>query len=425
MKTNKLTKWAALLAVIGGLAALPLTVSAALKYVDSGTVIESGSVYAAVSGTSALTVTGSGVAYNGTALQLSSSFTDMHGARVADQAALTLVSSTISTNGVRSNALSIGVSSVATLNGLHITVMGINSIGVLAREASLVTIDNSVINTSGSGNDYGLIAKSTSRIIATKVVINSSGTRSLSVVADTGGYVEVNDSEIHATGLVKDAALVPYNGGFITLNNTTVDSITRVLTASGNSSVIINNSVLEATGTCEALAVSDSDLTVSGGTVSANGNNSLIITGTSISNVTLNDVVFVNADDIVTNGTFSGTARLTIGGAITSNITSSGSGTLAVNVDSGTLTGDITAVGAAAVVVNLDNGAVFNGLVSPEIPLSVINNSTWNLAVNATVNDLNVANGGKVVFQTAGGYKTLTVGNLTGNNGEFHMNTDI
>jgi outer membrane autotransporter protein len=50
--------------------------------------------------------------------------------------------------------------------------------------------------------------------------------------------------------------------------------------------------------------------------------------------------------------------------------------------------------------------------------------SVWNMTESSVLNNLAIANGGVINFVRSGGFKTLTVNNLSGS-GTFHMNVDL
>ena len=137
-----------------------------------------------------------------------------------------------------------------------------------------------------------------------------------------------------------------------------------------------------------------------------------------------------------TNGTYvgnmSGTGGLTKTGngtlTLTGNNTYTGgttlhAGTLVLDgsTSGGSLTGKLT--GQNGTTFGLINGAHFTGSIDPTNVS--LNASQWTNTGNSSIADLNFQNNGRIVFDPAGGFKTLTIsGNLTGS-GFFALNTNL
>jgi hypothetical protein len=354
--TNKLS------AIICGLTLLPLTLLAQNAVITTSTTEIGPISYHDVSGTSALTVTGNGVAngvvYNGTDITLTATYTGSyalpsknlaHGAYVTSRATLTLTGGTVSTSGVIGHGIVLAYSSNATLNNVNIKTTRNGSYGVYAESSgsnTLAMTGGSI--TTGGQNAYGMR------------IDNSSGT-----IRD----VNIETKESGAIGVSTINCTLTLTGGTITIDGNLASGI-----AMYNTTGILSNVNIKTKGEYGygVSAISSSTLILTGGTITTEGydNANGIRLGT-YSSGTVRDV------NIETKGEYSSGVYAEEADTLTlidSDINSTGNalyfyssnGTVSLNHN--TWTGDIAIEESATLALTGSNGTVLTGDVKSGNP---------------------------------------------------------
>ncbi|MDR1145636.1 MAG: autotransporter outer membrane beta-barrel domain-containing protein [Verrucomicrobiales bacterium] len=219
MKTQKLT----LIVTLCALSASALNIFAAPKLVDSGTVIESDANYSATSGIYALTVTGSGVFYSGTDIQLSSLQTNPNsgGAVVRNQGTLSLHGGSVSTIGMANHGVAITGTSLGRLEGVTIATVGVNNNAVYASGSSAIIIIGGSLTTDGTFS-YGIATDGLGVTAeAREVSISTSGYGGQAVYAMNNSFITVADSTVVTTGSASQG-IYANNRTLVNVENTTV-----------------------------------------------------------------------------------------------------------------------------------------------------------------------------------------------------------
>ncbi|MDR1146661.1 MAG: hypothetical protein LBK71_11075, partial [Verrucomicrobiales bacterium] len=413
MKKHKLTLLLTLLP------ALTLTVFADNKVVTSGTVMESGSTYESTSSQSALQVSGSETLYEGANLTLSGTAWTGAGATaliVSDQGTVDITGGNLTTTGslsgsegnvygIRLNASKVElrqITATMTTNlaglGDHSTLiitdseLSTNGNGPVVRD-SVVSLTNFNLNTrlsaltlqtggtallnsgtmtvTGTGNMWGVaMQEANTRLHANAVVINPSGARGLGVVVTgSGAYAEFTDSVINTPNITDryGAVTVGQSSTFAAYHTSINSSLNGITVELGDSVVILENSSVTSSGSGSALDIMRSGkVTVNGGTLATNGGQLLSISNgagdSKVTQVTLNDVDTSAAGGItsITGGTAT-VVNVNGGSGLNGDVTNSGSGTLAVNLNGSTLTGDVINDEDGVLVITLDHNSTGTG----------------------------------------------------------------
>ncbi|MDR2462670.1 MAG: hypothetical protein LBD30_02690, partial [Verrucomicrobiales bacterium] len=434
MKLTNISKWAALLVAVSGMAALPLSISGfPLINQTSG-----GTTTLAVGGTYSTSLDGSPnglvllagnggviVGNNNTLISTGS------GARVANAfssgSEIRLgVNTTIKSSGAQAFGIwAQNNSMVSAIDGLRVTTTGYAAIAVYAYSDSTIDLgDHAVIKSLGGAHAVFSIGKIKAKNLL--VVTGTSGGRGLFssnnidsvaallevnggtviTAADTGVMVINPNSVLTGTNLaVYTGVNLNADGDMLDANgNVTTDpgQFTAYATGSGYGLIASNSGLMELWDSSvttlggphsAAIYVSNSGTVILHGGQLTSSEAVVYVNGSGVSEVILDHVNLVGADGIVTNSTFTGTATVNINGGsgIHGDVTNSGSGALTVNLDNSSLTGDvtgnnsgtlninasnsvligdITANDDAALTVNLDNASELTGKIDP-VDLSV------------------------------------------------------
>ncbi|MDR0352854.1 MAG: autotransporter domain-containing protein [Opitutaceae bacterium] len=438
-------KWAALLATIGGMAALPFNTMAANKLVSTGEDIadpgpvlydndvNAHAVQVAVSGT-----------YNGTNIRVTSTVNARHGVYTTG-GNITLSSGTVTASG--SNA-----------RGIYI----LNSSTVTA----LVSLNQLAIKTTGELG-HGLYVSASSVATGTSVTVVT-GSLSYGIFAAAAGTIELAQTSITTTDGY--SAVGAMSGGVITLRNTSItasgsyssDNLTDgVSTSSGATITLIDSTVITAGGCGLRVANSSANhdfaiINMTGGSISTGTGAALqLISGTmethgqiNVSQVTIdsgalyqtnnknpdNDISIAIRDSDISNAggielvpDNNGTHEITVSGGsgITGDVTNSGSGALTVTLDRTTARSNITNNGGGSTTISLNNDSHGTGGWNGGSLSLIDNESTWNFSGTNSVLD-NVRNDGTIIVDVntdtgAGG--SITVTGTAGGAGTVHIDT--
>ncbi|MDR1145239.1 MAG: autotransporter outer membrane beta-barrel domain-containing protein, partial [Verrucomicrobiales bacterium] len=197
MKTRKLTL---ILTLLCALSVSALNIFAENKIVNTGTVVESGSTYAASTNQSALTVSGSGTLYEGTNLTLSSTETNQHGVFVNTQGALSLRDSTVFTSATGAYGIALTTTSSASLERVAVTVSEAFSHGIYMLNSKLSVTDATVVISASNRNGHfdGIYIGNTSEADLTNVSVELRGdqTNGISIL-----NTATDKSTVTATGI--------------------------------------------------------------------------------------------------------------------------------------------------------------------------------------------------------------------------------
>ncbi|WP_052050179.1 autotransporter outer membrane beta-barrel domain-containing protein [Cedecea neteri] len=272
--------------------------------------------------------------------------------------------------------------STADVDGTHFTTSGSMSHAFEAQYGN-AKLNHSVLNTSGLGS-YGLYTEAS--VEGEDNEITTSGDSGIGVFAARGGVIKLNNSQITTAG-ASAAGLLAYPGSTIQGDNLTVN-------VSGNNS--------------PALWAREGTLALSHSQISATGQSGagLLVTSSTAG----------NASQISLTGSQLSSAN---GPAIQVN-----SNALAdINLLNGSqLLGDVLAASGSLVNLNFTDASGLTGAVNGVEQLSLDGNSRWTMTGSSALNQLHTD--GVVEFSASGGFKTLSLGSLSGN-GDFSLNTDL
>jgi hypothetical protein len=471
--TNPIHQLAALIGVICGLTLLPLTVSAAPKVVNSGTVTDANASYQGVSGTAALHVGGSETWYSGTNITLSSTITVANDGRrctyVYDQARLDLYNVTGTTIGnnygyvayaTGSSTLNItggnlattgtgayavyyqsstgqltdltvttngpagyGIfftNSTGTVNGLTLTTTGRQAIGIMTENYSQLEVENFTIRTEGD-NVFGAHVGST--LIGDNTMILRSGT-----ITTTGS----SGNGVRASG-VGDNALFMYDVTIEALGQNSVgiysgksidDSVKTNTIVMDGGSVNVTDGPAVRIGSSGSSTNTDPDAVAagSGGATDLTFTGGATLSGTSAFEFA-NTVTGVRSDGTPYTVDAVNVARVTIedGTTITgdTNIKDSSNVTLALS-GSSSLIGNVNISGSTTTALTLDDSTLNGDVIANDNASIGLNGSNGSVITGDIVTsgsgslDLNLNDS-----TLTGGIQNNGDGNLTltGNNG--------
>ncbi|MBD1552260.1 autotransporter outer membrane beta-barrel domain-containing protein [Pseudomonas typographi] len=114
-----------------------------------------------------------------------------------------------------------------------------------------------------------------------------------------------------------------------------------------------------------------------------------------------------------------------LGSALEGNLLAGDNAELGVTLGQGaSLTGDILAAASAKASLNMADGALFTGRLENVADVSLANGATWQLVEDTTQQNLTL-NGGVVRLGDDSAYRTLTLGQLSGNGGRFDLRTNF
>jgi hypothetical protein len=303
------------------------------------------------------TATGSSIAYTqngGTETKAGQIYdaaaTDESAVHVTGAGSLTLSDSTIASTG---NTSSQDNSSFYGLNA-----------AVLAGDGSTINLSYSSVTTSGTGAN-GVFATGTgSSITLSNVTIVATAGGGHGVMATNAGTLTLTDTDISTAGKNSGAIATDRGGGTITVSGGTV-------TASGQDSPGI---------------YSTGSIAVTGGTITATGAEAAVIEGA-------NSIFLTDTD-------------------LSSSMGNSGSngGTAILTADGQTLTGNLVADGSSSIDATLQNGSLLAGALNSDHTAQAANltldaSSTWNVTADSYLTCL----------ADAGGISGTTIANIAGN----------
>ncbi|EMH4163446.1 autotransporter outer membrane beta-barrel domain-containing protein [Pluralibacter gergoviae] len=352
---------------------------------------------------------------------------------------------------------------------VNIETAGDNAYGIAAIEGAKANVSGGSINTRGT-EGYGITAQdSGSTITARQVSIETAGLMARGVTASNAeltlqdsnittsgeqayaaavfdsGRVALSGVKINTTGRQGFGLGVTDAGSSLTAENTTIETNGEFATgaiASGKSSLNLTNSSIKASGdTAYGVAVSGSStLNAAQTTIQTQGQgghtllvfrngsaeaNTIHITGGSLNSAS-GDTLYaagalldISLDGVTDQHAGSGVLIRAINDAA-SNV-----GNVNFSAKDSTLTGDVIAGGNNTVALSMDNTR-YTGAINNGTSLALANASTWNITGDSSVSQ-SVNNSGTIAFSAPsdGHFKTLTVGNYTGNGGTIAFNSAL
>ncbi|MCQ2997727.1 autotransporter outer membrane beta-barrel domain-containing protein [Pseudomonas syringae] len=343
------------------------------------------------------------------------------GVNVSSGSELTLVGSQVSGSGAGAAGLGIlgdgvGMAVVgATANVQDSSITGSNrgivvSASGRGQAPSVVTLDNtSVTGTAGSALLVNAVTPSF-QPNATFVVQNGSTlTGGNGVMLEVGLAGTANPSTVNFTAdnstLTGDVLVTAPSTANITLRNnaSTTGNMTNIASLNMDSSTMTGNVVEQPGSTTPVSMVNNSTLTGQLLDVSSLDMNSSTLTGG------------------VTSASGS-TTRVTLANnsTLTGQLTNIG----ALNIDQSLMTGDVIQDAATPAAITLSNSGTLTGSVSNAQSMNLDATSRWNMINDSSVGSLTL-NGGTVNLRGANaGFRTLTLGSLSGA-GTFALGTDL
>ncbi|WP_296268788.1 autotransporter outer membrane beta-barrel domain-containing protein [Pseudomonas sp. UBA6562] len=321
--------------------------------------------------------------------------------------------------------------------------------------AQTVSSDQTIDSTTATDNYF----------ITNAATLTANGATTRDITVNAGSALALQGSQTSATGT---AAGVRLNSGEATITGSAVTAVQRALIigvdlSSPNlspSRVAASNSTI--TGGIAGASINSSQLTLAASQLTGSNANGVgadlfdgVINATAGSRIVggLNGVRFRGGSGLSTQTgslsldashveslTGSAIAVGTSGAAPTSadidvrngSTLKGGNGTLievgavgtaTITVSDSHLLGDIVVADGGNATLTLENQATLKGRLENLDRLALNSGSQWTLVDNAQVNDLAMA-GGSVAFGEPGEFRTLQVGNLSGN-GTFVMNADF
>ncbi|MDR1145031.1 MAG: autotransporter outer membrane beta-barrel domain-containing protein [Verrucomicrobiales bacterium] len=413
------------------LPALTLTVAAQSLVVD-GTAYpaESGMTYSATSGTMpAILVTGTGGSYTGTDITLSSTFANNRTGAfwIINGGTAALFSSTIHVSNnrdVQGSAIRVSNASGHFENVVINTGLG-NDYIITAQGTTAYLVLNAVTVNNNDGGDggFGLIARDHATVIATDLAITLTGTgRAIAVSSGENCYIEVTRGDINVNGsqpaydgngVNRNQAVCAWAGGTLVLNDSRIRSTSGGGATEPNATLILNNTLLETTGTAALIdSMSDSIIIVNGGTMRSSGGDLV-----QIHHGGTNTLLFANTDltqvgGIATGTSFTGTADITIAGGsgLHGNITNSGAGTLTLALHDSSITGNTISGSASTTTLNLDHSTVAGNVNAGEDAVLIITGNN-----GATISGDVTGSEHAVIDLTLSGSASSLTGDITRN----------
>lgn len=352
---------------------------------------------------------------------------------------------------------------------VNIETAGDNAYGIAAIEGAKANVSGGSINTHGR-EGYGIAAQdSGSTITARQVSIETAGLMARGVTASNaeltlqdsnittsgeqayaaavfdGGRVALSGVKINTTGREGFGLGVTNAGSSLTAENTNIETNGEFATgaiASAKSSLNLTNSSIKASGdTAYGVAVSGSStLNAVQTTIQTQGKgghallvfrngsadaNTIHITGGSLNSAsgdTLSSegaLLDISLDGVKDQHAGSGILIRAL------NDTAGNIGNVNFSAKDSTLIGNVIAEGNNTITLSLDNTS-FTGAINNGTSLALANASTWNITGDSSVSQ-SVNNSGTIAFSAPadGHFKTLTVGNYTGNGGTIAFNSAL
>lgn len=341
------------------------------------------------------------------------------GVNVTSASVLTMVGSQVSGSGTGAGGVvgdGVGMAVLgATANAQDSSITGSNrgivvSASGTAQAPSTVTLDNtSVTGTAGSAILVNAVTPSL-QPNATFVVQNGSTlTGGNGVMLEVGLAGTATPSTVNFTAdnstLTGDVLVTAPSTANITLRNnaSTTGNMTNIASLNMDSSTMTGNVVEQPGSTTPVSMVNNSTLTGQLLDVGSLDMNSSMLTGG------------------VTSASGS-TTRVTL--ANTSTLTGQLTNIGALNIDQSLMTGDVIQDAATPAAITLSNSGTLTGSVSNAQSMNLDSTSRWNMINDSSVGSLTL-NGGTVNLRGANaGFRTLTLGSLSGA-GTFALGTDL
>lgn len=338
---------------------------------------------------------------------------------------------TITTGGGNAiGAQALRSSQINLYNGTTIHTTGSGADGIVSSGGSLVTADGTDIQIDNVG--YGIIAGTTGRIemrnstinalIATGVAAFSDSQITLiDSMVETGSglalWIDAPGSSITGTGLTvisgAERGAVVLQGTLSLTNSSIESSATGIQTGTAATVTLTDTSVSTTGASASGIYLSgNSNLTMTGGSISTVGTSARALYGAAGNNTAQISGAEIAAANATAIRVFGGTAFLDLD--LTSSSVTGNSNVLEVASEARL---DLTASGSQLTgAAQTEAGSTSN--------LSLSDNSKWNVTGNSNITEL--TNTDSLIQFSApdsGTYKTLTVGNYTGNAGQIGLNT--
>lgn len=278
---------------------------------------------------------------------------------------------------------------------------------IVTNTGSALTVKNS--NTTATMNDLsitvwstetgmergrGAYARDNGSITLNNVVIKNLGLNGHGVGSYFGGMITMNGGCLYVTSLGGDGAHVENASSSIVLNDV---------------SIVVNNN----SSSSEALSVIEGTITMNNGNIVTTGNENHAVMATSRGIASLNNVAIQSAG-IAFETLYEGQIRVRVDGQsiIGREMLFNSSydrGTINIVAENGSWLYGTTRVGSAS---------------TGNITLN--SNATWTTPGDSNLTNLIFGSGHfRFTAPTGDTYRTLTVRNLSGNNGTFHLNSDL
>jgi outer membrane autotransporter protein len=341
------------------------------------------------------------------------------GVNVTSASVLTMVGSQVSGSGTGTGGIvgdGVGMAVLgATANVQDSSITGSNrgivvSASGRAQASSAVTLDNtSVTGTAGSAILVNAVTPSLEPNAAFVVQNGSTLTGGNGVMLEVGLAGTAAPSIVNFTAdnstLTGDVLVTAPSTANITLRNnaSTTGNMTNIASLNMDSSTMTGNVVQQPGSTTPVSMVNDSTLTGQLLNIGSLDMNSSTLTGS-----------VTSASGSITRVTLANNSTLT------GQLTNIG----ALNIDRSLMTGDVVQDAATPAVITLNNNGTLTGSVSNAQSMNLDATSRWNMINDSSVGSLTL-NGGTVNLQGANaGFRTLTLGSLSGA-GTFALGTDL
>ncbi|WP_159565664.1 autotransporter outer membrane beta-barrel domain-containing protein [Budvicia diplopodorum] len=317
---------------------------------------------------------------------------------------LTIKNSQINSSGIKMGGLELLRDADVHLIDTDIIATGDNAYGISAQRGK-VDVSGGTIHSSGTG-----IQGSNSTVVASNTTILTTGIGAEGVMGATGSNMTLTDVNIQTGGASSNA--VDANAANINLNSvmlTTQGEQASGLIAQGNNATINGRSVIVQTAGVDAAGIQISHSASSASTI--NLQNSLLNSAQSDGMLVSSALGAINlTNSIVTGGN---------GNVLNAENASQ----LTLKADSSILNGDLQVSNDSTADVSLRNGSVLKG-AAHNVTVLNMDNSQWLMSADSDLRSLN-SNSSVISFNqpVLGVFKTLTIGNLSGNGSTFVLNT--
>jgi len=383
-------------------------------------ILNGGSVTTQGDNAAGVLVVDNGSVFNGTGLDIGTSDDSAYGVTSRDVTQVTLSDSTIQTSGASSAfGLYATTGSQVTLRNVAISTTGFFSEGLFALDAGTeIDAADLTINTQGD-DSYALTIGTGATFAGRSLSITTSGALSAGAYAAVGGVANLENSTVTTTG-DGSHGLKLNDGGLLTATNVNVS-----VTGASSAALYMDEGTL----------VAPNQLTVNGGRLSASQGAVIHVFG-GAGSVTLNGPIVIKSGVVGGKRQF---ALVEDDAGVASNLS------LDVNSVNG-IEGafSVQGVGAGHVVNAAFTGSRWRGDLTVDTGNTAnlsLANSTWTgLSAGATDITLDaislwnvtgsssagvVTNAGRIIFEPAGAFSTLTVNSFAGQGGTLRLNTRL